>query len=79
MKTIRIALLLLVVCMFVYPAAAVYNYDGYDLATVAHDTRTMHLGSLLRNQKVRELRTSTMAIVAMLHLLVSIIDSVLPC
>ena len=38
MKTIRIALLLLVVCMFVYPAAAVYNYDGYDLATVAHDT-----------------------------------------
>jgi len=38
MKLIRIALLLLVVCMFVYSAAAVYDFDGYDLTTVAHDT-----------------------------------------
>ena len=38
MKLTRIALLLLVVCMFAYPAAADYNYDGYDLTTVAHDT-----------------------------------------
>ncbi|MBN2489052.1 MAG: DUF3344 domain-containing protein [Methanosarcinaceae archaeon] len=38
MKPIKIALLLLMACIFASPASAVYNYNGYDLITAAHDT-----------------------------------------
>ena len=38
MKSIKIAILLLVVCMFVYPTAADYDFDGFDLTTAAHGT-----------------------------------------
>ena len=38
MKSIKIALLLFVVCMFVFPAAAYYDFDGFDLTTAAHGT-----------------------------------------
>jgi len=38
MKLIRIALLLFVVCMFILPAMANYDYNGFDLTTAAHDT-----------------------------------------
>jgi len=37
MKSIKIALLSLVVCMLVFPAAAYYDFDGFDLTTAAHD------------------------------------------
>ena len=38
MKLIRITLLSFVVCMFICPATADYDFDGFDLTTVAHDT-----------------------------------------
>lgn len=38
MKLIKIALLLLVVCMLVFPAAANWNYDGYPLTTSSNGT-----------------------------------------
>lgn len=38
MKLIRIALMPFVVCMFILPAMANYDYDGFDLTTAAHDT-----------------------------------------
>ncbi len=38
MKSIKIALLSLVVCMLVFPAAAYYDFDGFDLTTAAHGT-----------------------------------------
>jgi hypothetical protein len=38
LKLIKIAMLPLVVCMFVFPAAAIYDFDGFDLTTTAHGT-----------------------------------------
>ena len=38
MKSIKIALLPLVVCMLVFPVAADYDFDGFDLTTAAHGT-----------------------------------------
>jgi len=38
MQLRRIALLLFVVCMFVFPAVADYDYDGFDLTTAADGT-----------------------------------------
>ena len=38
MKFRMITLLPLVVCMLVFPAAADYDFDGFDLTTVAHNT-----------------------------------------
>lgn len=38
MKSIRLALLPLVVCTLVFPASAVYDFDGFDLTTAAQGT-----------------------------------------